>query len=132
RFETVEQEAEGIAASIVELHERGVPFRAQAVLCRSNGRLNEIAKALELRGIPVLHLGSFFEREEIRDLLALLTLAVDSFGDGLTRAAAMPRYNVPLQDVSLATKRMRETTHVAAVKLHEVVAAGGFSDQGAR
>lgn len=132
RFDTVDHEVEGIAASIVELVNSGVRYRNQAVLCRSNALLNEIANALEIRGVPVLHLGSFFEREEIRDLLALLTLAVDSFGDGLTRAAAMPRYNVPLQDVSLATKRMRETTDVAAVKLHEVVAAGGFSDQGAR
>jgi superfamily I DNA/RNA helicase len=132
RFDTVDREVEGIAASIDELVNSGVPYRDQAVLCRSNARLNEIANALEIRGIPVLHLGSFFEREEIRDLLALLTLAVDSFGDGLARAAAMPRYNVALQDVSLATKRMRETTDVAAVKLHDVVAAGGFSDQGAR
>jgi superfamily I DNA/RNA helicase len=131
RFDTVDQEAEGIAASIIELTNSGVRYREQAVLCRSNARLNEIANALELRSIPVLHLGSFFEREEIRDLLALLTLAVDSFGDGLARAGAMRRYDVPLNDVALATKRMRETTEVAAVKLHEVIEAGGFSDQGA-
>src|SRR2546430_1926839 len=47
-FDTIEQEAEGIAASIVELHDKGVPFRGQAVLCRSNARLNEIANALEV------------------------------------------------------------------------------------
>ena len=132
RFDTVEQEAEGIAASVVELRTNGVPYRAQAVLCRSNARLNEIAHTLELRGIPVLHLGSFFEREEIRDLLSLLTLAVDSFGDGLTRAASMPRYEIPLQDVFLATKLMRETPEPAAVKLKTILARGEFSDQGIR
>jgi len=60
-----------VAAGIRELETGGVRFRDQAVLCRSNRRLNEIAEALEARGIPVLHLGSLFEREEVRDLLAL-------------------------------------------------------------
>jgi DNA helicase II / ATP-dependent DNA helicase PcrA len=132
RFDTVEQEAEGIAASVAELRTNGVPYRAQAVLCRSNARLNEIANTLELRGIPVLHLGSFFERDEIRDLLALLTLAVDSFGDGLTRAASMCRYEIPLQDVLLATRLMRETPEPAVVKLKTILATGEFSDQGTR
>lgn len=132
RFETVDQEAEGIAASVVELREKGVPYRAQAVLCRSNARLNEIANTLELRGIPVLHLGSFFERGEIRDLLALLTLAVDSFGDGLTRVASMQGYDIPLQDVFLATKLMRETPESAAAKVKTILETGGFSDRAAR
>ena len=85
RFETLEDEAEGVAASIRQLEGTGVRFRDQAVLCRTNRRLNEIASALEVRGIPVLHLGSLFERAEIRDLLAVLSLAVDPFGDALVR-----------------------------------------------
>jgi len=131
-FETVDQEAEGIAASIIELQEKGVPYRAQAVLCRSNGRLNDIAGALEFRGIPVLHLGRFFEREELRDLLSLMTLVVDSFGDGLTRVASMSRYQIPLQDVFLATNLMREMAEPAASKISKTLATGGFSDQAAR
>ena len=65
-----DDEAAGIAASVRELEKDGVALRDQAMLCRTNDRLNEIAQALEDRGIPVLHLGSLFEREEIRDLLA--------------------------------------------------------------
>jgi DNA helicase II / ATP-dependent DNA helicase PcrA len=132
RFDTVDEEAEGIAASVVELLNKGIPYRDQTVLCRSNARLNDVSSALELRGIPVLHLGSFFEREEIRDLLSLLALAVDSLGDGLTRAASMPRYDVPLQDVLLATQLMRETPDTAAAKLGKVVMDGTFSEQGRR
>ena len=82
-------------------------LRQQAVLCRSNNRLNDLATALEERGIPVLHLGSLFEREEVRDLLALLSLAVDRFGDALVRVASMPRYDVSLQDVHAATRHLR-------------------------
>jgi DNA helicase-2/ATP-dependent DNA helicase PcrA len=130
RFDTLDQEAEGVAASVVELVNAGVRFRDQAVLCRSNARLNDIAGVLEARGIPVLHLGSFFEREEIRNLLSLLSLAIDPFGDGLARVGAMPRYDVPLQDVRTATKCMRETQQPAVGKIHAVLAAGGLSAQG--
>ena len=62
RYETLEQEVGGIAASICELEADGVALRDQAVLCRSNNRLNEIAAGLEARDIPILHLGSLFER----------------------------------------------------------------------
>jgi Zn-dependent peptidase ImmA (M78 family) len=82
-FETPEDEAAGIAASVRELEHLGVALRDQAVLCHTNKRLNDIALALEVRGIPVLHLGSLFERDEVRNLLALLSLAIDPFGDGL-------------------------------------------------
>jgi superfamily I DNA/RNA helicase/Zn-dependent peptidase ImmA (M78 family) len=129
-FDTLDLEAEGIAASVVDLVKAGVRFRDQAVLCRSNSRLNDIAAVLEARGIPVLHLGSFFEREEIRDLLSLLGLAIDPFGDGLARVGAMRRYDLSLQDISTATKRMRETESPAAGKFDEILAPGGFSEQG--
>ena len=82
QYDTLDDEAEGVAASVRELETAGVRLRDQAVLCRSNRRLNEIAAALEARGIPVLHLGSLFERDEVRDLLALLSLAVDRLGAG--------------------------------------------------
>src|SRR5208283_1645358 len=104
----------------------------QAVLCRSNRRLNEIAEALELRGIPVLHLGSLFEREEVRDLLALLSLAVDRFGDGLTRVGAMPRYNLSLQDVHVATRHLRSKDGQAISCLAGLGEIRGLSPEGAR
>ena len=107
RYDTLDDELDGIAGSIRELEAKGVRLRDQAVLCRTNGRLNEIASALEIRGIPVLHLGSLFERDEIRDLLSLLSLAVDPFGSGLVRLGAMPRYNLSLQDVYAATQWLR-------------------------
>lgn len=132
RFDTLEQEAEGVAAGVVELERAGVRFRDQAVICRSNGRLNEIACVLEARGIPVLHLGSFFEREEIRDLLALLSLAIDPFGDGLARVGAMLRYDLLIQDVHTATLHLQKSSQPAAMKLREVIEAGGVSEPGAR
>ena len=97
-----------VAAAVRALEGDGIRLRDQAVLCRTNRRLNEIAAALELRGIPVLHLGSLFERDEVRDLLALMSLAVDPFGDALVRVAALPRYGVSLQDIHAAIRHLRE------------------------
>ena len=99
RFETLDDEIEGVAASVREIESKGVALRDQVVLCRSNRRLDEIASGLESRGIPVLHLGSLFEREEVRNLLALLCLLTDQFGDALVRVVAMPRYGLSLQDL---------------------------------
>jgi DNA helicase II / ATP-dependent DNA helicase PcrA len=130
RFETLEDEAAGIAASIRELERSGVPLRDQAVLCRTNTRLNDIALALEVRGIPVLHLGSLFERDEVRDLLALLSLAIDPFGDGLARVAAMPRYDVSLQDVHTAIRLLRGLAGPASKKLETIIDDATLSVEG--
>jgi DNA helicase-2/ATP-dependent DNA helicase PcrA len=132
RFDTLDQEMAGLAASIRELETASVRLRDQVVLCRSNGRLNELAAALEARGIPVLHLGSLFERDEVRDLLALLSLAVDPFGDGLARVGTMSRYDLPLQDVRTMALRLRETDQAALEKLASVVATADLSADGAR
>jgi superfamily I DNA/RNA helicase len=130
-FGTPNDEAAGIAASIRELEKDGVALRDQAVLCRTNPRIDQIARALEARGIPVLHLGSLFEREEIRDLLSLLTLATDRFGAGLVRIAAMPRYQMPLQDVKRVLDHLRRGDKPALSRLEELSALPGLSPEAA-
>jgi DNA helicase-2/ATP-dependent DNA helicase PcrA len=130
RFETLADEEAGVAARIRELEAAGVPLRDQAVLCRSNSRLNDIAAALEARDIPVLHLGSLFEREEVRDLLALLSLAVDPFGDALVRVGAMPRYDLSLQDVAAVSRHLRAAKRTALTGLADAVATPGLSAAG--
>jgi len=129
RFDTDADEEEGIAAAIRELEGNGVRLRDQAVLCRSNRRLNEIAAVLEARNIPVLHLGSLFERDEVRDLLALLSLAIDPFGDALIRVAAFPRYGVPLQDIHAALRHLRETPGTALTRLGTLAALSDLSEE---
>ncbi len=130
RFETLDDEAEGVAASIRQLESTGLRLRDQAVLCRTNGRLNEIASALEVRGIPVLHLGSLFEREEVRDLLAVLSLAVDPFGDALLRVGAMPRYGLTLQDAHCLSRHLRSLGKPALAGLANAASAPGLSSSG--
>lgn len=129
-YETLDKEVEGIAASIREIEQKGISLRDQAVLCRTNNRLNEIATGLEKLGIPVLHLGSLFERDEVRDLLALISLAVDPFGDGLVRVGAMPRYKLSLQDVYKALRYIRTTDGTALSKLASVTLEADLSKEG--
>lgn len=105
---STEDEVSALAAAIQIEQENGTAFREQAVLCVSNSRLSEIAEGLEARGIPVLHLGSLFERPEIKDLLALLSMLGDPYAVGLVRAATMPAHELPLQDVVQIIERLRE------------------------
>lgn len=131
RFDTLDDEAAGIAARVRAFEAEGFKLRDQAVLCRTNDRLNEIAQALEQRDIPVLHLGSLFERDEVRDLLALLSLAIDPFGDALVRVAAMPRYRISLQDVYLVLSKVRASPQSPMKTLASLGEVEGVSGEGA-
>jgi superfamily I DNA/RNA helicase/Zn-dependent peptidase ImmA (M78 family) len=104
---SADDEISALAASITALHEQGIAYGSQAVLCASNARLNAIAEGLEARGIPALHLGSLFERPEIKDLLALLSLVTDPRAAAMVRVATMTRYQMPLQDVMRFIEHLR-------------------------
>ena len=93
-----EDEAALLAGRVLELSEQGVTLRDQAILCRSNEALARFSGELERRNIPVLYLGSLFERDEVRDLLSLLSFVSGPYANALMRIAALPRYAVPLQD----------------------------------
>ena len=127
-FETLDDEIGGVAASVKEIESTGIRLRDQAVLCRTNARLNEIAQGLESRGIPVLHLGSLFERDEVRDLLAVLAFIGDSSGDALVRLAAMERYSICLQDVYRVLRHFRESGDRAHWNLSTAI--DGVSSEG--
>lgn len=95
-----ETEAVGIAREIKRLQtEEGVPLKDQAIICRSHTTLARIAKILEREEVPVLYLGDFFERPEVRDMLSLISLACEANGRGLVRVARFPEYDIPLEDV---------------------------------
>jgi hypothetical protein len=89
-----------IAACIEELKEAGITYRDQAVLCTGNAKLSELARNLEMLGIPVLFLGSLFERAEVKDLLAFLSLMLDARAMALVRLAYLPAFQMDIQDVA--------------------------------
>ncbi|MCW2868517.1 MAG: ATP-dependent helicase, Rep family [Marmoricola sp.] len=67
-------EAEAVAQRAHELREQGVPLSEMAVLFRINAQSEAFEEALTTRGIPYVVRGAarFFERQEVRQALALL------------------------------------------------------------
>jgi superfamily I DNA/RNA helicase len=96
-------------ADAIEDHQRnGNDYRDHCVLVSGNDRLADIGRELESLGLPVLFLGSLFERPEIKDLLSLLSLVSDPRGVGLVRTACMPEFEMSLTDVDAAMAALAE------------------------
>ncbi|MCG3138759.1 MAG: ATP-dependent DNA helicase Rep [Phycisphaerae bacterium] len=95
----VDDEITAVAETIHNMREAGYRYRDQAILSAGNERLTRFADHLEHLGIPVLYLGSLFERDEVKDLLSLLSIIIDRRPMGLLRVAALRGYATPLSDV---------------------------------
>lgn len=128
---TMEAEGLGLARLIDVRHEAGVAYRDQAVLCRSHTLLERYARLLEREGVPVLYLGDVFERPEVRDMLALVSLTCDGGWNGLVRVATFPEYRIPLDDVERVVAWAREERRYPLSSLAEAVRIEGLSPEGA-
>jgi len=105
---TDDEEIAAVVESIEEMRAAGHKYCDQAVLCSGNERLGRFAQGLERLGVPVLYLGSLFEREEIKDLLCLLAVVVDRRAMGLVRIATIPNCAVGLADVACILSHLKE------------------------
>lgn len=101
------QQVVAIADAIAEMRAAGYAYRDQAVLCTGNEKLADIGRELESLGIPVLFLGSLFERPEVKDLLALLSLLTDRRAMGLIRVACIPDFALSLGDAGTVIDHLR-------------------------
>jgi superfamily I DNA/RNA helicase len=93
---------------IEQFRATGFRYRDQAVLCRGNDRLSDTGQELERAGVPVLFLGSLFERTEIKDLVAVLMLLVDRRAMGLIRTACWPEFALTLEDAVRVFEHLRD------------------------
>jgi superfamily I DNA/RNA helicase len=100
-------EIAAIAEAVEENRSAGMSYRDQALLCTGNERLARLASALGSMGIPVLYLGSLFERDEIQELLSLLSLLTDRRAMGLVRVATMPAFLLSLSDAAAIITRLK-------------------------
>jgi DNA helicase II / ATP-dependent DNA helicase PcrA len=123
-------EAEGIASEIFRLQAEGVAFKDQAILARSHGVLQRLAPILESRGVPLFYLGDLFERPEIRDLLALMSVAAEPSGSGLLRVGTMPEYGIDPEDVLNFVKWAEAENTYFPKALGSIAAATGISSAG--
>jgi len=101
-FRDDEHEAERIAAAIAHLAQRHkARWHEFAVLYRGNHQSRPIEKALRLARVPYQLTGgtAFFERAEVKDMLAYLRLIVNADDD----SAFLRIANVPRRDIGTTT-----------------------------
>ncbi|MFP2959187.1 UvrD-helicase domain-containing protein [Myxococcus sp. 1LA] len=128
--ERSELELVALVDAIEEMRREGHAYRHQAVLCTGNEKLSTIAHGLERMGVPVLFLGSLFERPEVKDLLSLLSLLTDRRAMGLTRVACWPEFALSIADVAAVFNHLRNTNGAPGGWLQELGAISGLSESG--
>ena len=94
-------EGRWIAGQIERLHRGGMPYSDMAVFYRTNAQSRLLEDMLLRAGVPYRLIGSvrFFERAEIRDVMAYLSLAVNPADD----VAAHRVINVPRRGIGKTT-----------------------------
>ncbi len=87
------EEAAFVARAIRDLRDRGAEYRDVAVFYRTNAQSRVLEDALRRASIPHLIVGGvrFYERREIKDVLAYLRLAVNPRDDVAFRRAVAAR-----------------------------------------
>jgi len=105
---TRDDEIAVVAKRVLQARDDGTAFKDQAILCKGNDRLGQIAVGLEKAGVPVLFLGPLFDRPEIKEILSILALLVDPRAAGLYCVANMPEFSIPLNDVSIVANALRK------------------------
>lgn len=125
-----EQQQVALAEAIEALRRDGCAYRDQAVLCTGNEKLSTIGQELERLGVPVLFLGSLFERAEVKDLLALLSVLVDRRAMGLVRIACWPEFTMSFADVAAVFEHLRAADHTPGSWLQNIEKIAGVSNGG--
>ena len=105
KLQTQLDEARFISDTVTSLHEDGEDFKDFAVLYRTNAMSRAVEQALAKSGIPYRMLGSlrFFERAEIKDILAYLSV-INNPDDSvrLRRIINMPKRGIGDKSISVA------------------------------
>lgn len=128
----VEQQTVALADAIEEMRQAGHSYRDQAILCTGNEKLSILGQDLERLGIPVLFLGSLFERPEVKDLLAFVSLLVDRRAMGLLRIACWPDFTMSLSDVTAMIDHLRASDPAPGSWLTDLESVPGLSEVGCK
>lgn len=97
-----------LVEAIEEMRSLGHGYRDQAVLCTGNDKLANFGAGLESLGIPVLYLGSVFERPEIKNLLSMLTMVADTKGLGLARVTTLKPFAMSMADLAAVVSKLHQ------------------------
>lgn len=106
------EEAAFIGDTIVKKHDiHGVPYGDMAILYRTNAQSRVLEEALIKRGLPYTMVGGtkFYDRKEIKDVLAYLRVLYNPFDDlSLLRIINVPKRSIGASTVSKLQDYARE------------------------
>jgi DNA helicase-2/ATP-dependent DNA helicase PcrA len=126
QLQNEEDEARKVVADIKSrLKEPGAAPRDFAILCRTNEQPRSFETELRAAEIPYILIGSrsFFDRREVRDVLAFLKVAVNPADE----VALLRILNVPARGIGdSARKTMLEAAVARGVPLWQLVSHGGL------
>lgn len=135
-YGTEADEAAGIAEAIREMVESGRRTYADvAVFCRITALTRNLENAFRKRRIPYQVVGglSFFERQEIKDLVAYLKLATNPKDDvAFARIVNTPPRGLGKTSVDLLFERARKLGIPALAMAREAGYVPGMTDRAAR
>ena len=124
---TENDEASYVASKILSGLSKGIRFKDNAVLYRTNAQSNAIEMGFKRNGIPYRIIGGtrFFDRAEVKDMLAYLCV-INNTTDDLRLKRII---NVPARGIGGKTLELAERQAVAAgIPLFDVIAdPGGYS-----
>jgi ATP-dependent DNA helicase UvrD/PcrA len=104
-------EAEWVAGELASQAEHSdLPYEAMAVLYRTNAQSRPLEEAFRMHGVPYRLVGavSFYERREVKDLLAYLRLIANPADDqAFSRVANVPRRGIGDTSLTLLAETAR-------------------------
>lgn len=119
-----------VVSEISKLSDCEVSLSQQAILSSTNARLDEVAASLVEANIPSIHLGSFFEREEVRDILSVLSLIAEPVGSALTRLGTLPGTELTPEDIRICLRTAREAEKPLIEMLCDISQFDQLSEKG--
>ncbi len=130
--ESEKAEASSVVERIAGLNRKGVPFRDIAVFYRTNSQSRALEEAIVRRNLPYQLLGGvrFYERQEVKDLLAVLRLKANDADElALQRVIAFRRCGIGPKTLGRIAERAHENfqTLFAFLCSHEFLEEFGRS-----
>jgi DNA helicase-2/ATP-dependent DNA helicase PcrA len=104
-------EAEWVAREFTRRERDGTPYSGMAVLYRTNAQSRALEEALRRAGVPYRIVGaiSFYDRREVKDLLAYLRLIANPSDDeAFLRAIGVPRRGIGDSSLALLVDQARQ------------------------
>lgn len=122
RAKTDKEEAQKVVARVMHLHAKDLPYNEIALLYRTNAQSRALEEALQGAGIPYRIYGglSFYQRKEIKDVLAYFRLIVNHRDDEAFRRVI----NYPARGIGATTlQKLQQAAAVDGVSMWEVAVA---------